>query len=156
MAGPITINPHIIDALYGEAMLLADEVRNASDMSGKIGQLSENANLARIAFSCEALRATTRMMHTIAWLLNQRAYFNGELSEFQLRRYGHLPQDRAAADGSNLPMLPPPFRELVHRTQQFHARVARLDMAWRDGFSTRPDAAIQQLRDRLGQAIRYI
>lgn len=155
MTGPANINPHIIEALYSEAMMLADSVRDAFDMSGRISRLAEDEDLARIALSCEALRATTRMMHTIAWLLNQRAYFNGELSEFQLRRHGRLPRDKAAIDAENYALLDPALRELIGRTQRFHARIARLDNAWRDGFSADP-GAIHRLRDRLGQAVRRI
>ncbi len=155
MTGPANINPHIIEALYSEAMALADDVRDAFDMSGRISRLAEDEDLARIALSCEALRATTRMMHTIAWLLNQRAYFNGELSEFQLRRHGRLPRDKAAIDAENYALLDPALRELIGRTQRFHARIARLDNAWRDGFSAHP-GAIHRLRDRLGQAVGRI
>lgn len=155
MTGPANINPHIIEALYGEAMLLADEVRDAFDMSGRIGRLAENEDLARIALSCEALRATTRMMHTIAWLLNQRAFFHGELSEFQLKRHGRLPKDKTIADSENHALLDPALRELIGRTQRFHARIARLDNAWRDGFSSHP-GAVHRLRERLGQAVNHI
>ncbi|MFA7595332.1 MAG: DUF1465 family protein [Novosphingobium sp.] len=155
MTGPANINPHIIETLYSEAMVLADNVRDAFDMSGRISRLAEDEDLARIALSCEALRATTRMMHTIAWLLNQRAYFNGELSEFQLRRHGRLPRDKAAIDAENYALLDPALRELIGRTQRFHARIARLDNAWRDGFSAHP-GAIHRLRDRLGQAVSRI
>ena len=61
------INPHIIEGLYTEALLLADEVRAAFDMSGRLDELAGDEDLARIALSCEALRTTTRMMHAIAW-----------------------------------------------------------------------------------------
>ena len=83
MTGPADLNPHIIEALYSEALLLADEVRAAFDLSGRLDRASENEDLARIAMSCEALRTTTRMMHVIAWLLNQRAYFAGELENLK-------------------------------------------------------------------------
>ncbi|WP_368737004.1 DUF1465 family protein, partial [Janibacter hoylei] len=58
-------------------------------------EIGENSNV-RLALSTEGLKTTTRMMHILAWLLNQRAYFSGELSEGQVRRNGTLPPDREA------------------------------------------------------------
>ena len=88
MSKPADLNRPIIESLYAEALLLADDVRASFDFAGRIDAVVEDEDLARIALSCEALRTTTRMMHVIAWLLNQRAFFNGEISEFQLRRSG--------------------------------------------------------------------
>lgn len=152
MTKPANINPHIVEALYSEAMMLADEVRAAFDMSGRLDRFSEDEDLARIALSCEALRTTTRMMHAIAWLLNQRAYFKGELSEFQLRRHGRLPLAAPAAEPERLALLDPEIRELIETTERFHARISRLDNAWRQRFEMRP-GAILRLRERLAQAV---
>lgn len=149
MAEPADISPTIIDSLYGEALELADEVRAAFDLSGRLDLAGENEDLARIALSCEALRTTTRMMHAIAWLLNQRAFFAGELSEFQLRHHGRLPPGQPAAEDEQLAMLGSDLVELIRRTERFHARIARLDAAWRERFRMYP-AAIHRLRDRLG------
>ena len=152
MAQTADISPTIVEALYGEALELADEVRAAFDLSGRLTAASENEDLARIALSCEALRTTTRVMHAIAWLLNQRAYFSGELSEFQLRRHGGLPTAQAGQAHEHLDLLPPALGELIDRTRRFYARIERLDNAWRTRFAMQP-AAIQRLRDRLGQAV---
>ena len=111
-----------------------------------------NEDLARIALSCEALRTTTRMMHAIAWLLNQRAYFAGELSEFQLRRHGRLPPPQPEGSPDQVALLGPQIEDLIDRTRRFYARIERLDMAWRNRFAMNP-AAIHRLRERLGQAV---
>ena len=105
--------PTIVEALYSEALVLADEARAAFDLSGRLTTASEDEDLARIALSCEALRTTTRMMHAIAWLLNQRAYFAGELSEFQLQRHGRLPRPQPEAAPEQLAMLGPELEDLV-------------------------------------------
>jgi regulator of CtrA degradation len=146
------LSPTIVEALYGEALELAEETRAAFDLSGRLTAASENGDLARIALSCEALRTTTRMMHAIAWLLNQRAYFSGELSEFQLRRHGRLPPAQGAGEDSQLAWLEPSLVELIERTQRFYARIERLDNAWRNHFAMHP-AAIHRLRERLGGAV---
>lgn len=152
MPEPADLSPTIIEALYCEALELADEARGAFDLSGRLDAAIEEEDAARIALSCEALRTTTRMMHAIAWLLNQRAFFAGELSEFQLRRHGRLPPAQAADQASPAPPLPAELTELVERTRRFYARIERLDRAWRDRFAMQP-AAVHRLRQRLGQAV---
>jgi regulator of CtrA degradation len=152
MPEPADISASIVESLYCDALLLADEARAAFDLSGRLEQASEDEDLARVALSCEALRTTTRMMHVLAWLLNQRAYFRGEMSEFQLRRHGRLPPQQTAADPAQLARLDPSLRELVRRTQQFYDRIARIDRGWRERFAMQP-AAVHRLRERLGAAV---
>ncbi|WP_305098057.1 DUF1465 family protein [Croceibacterium aestuarii] len=149
MSEPADLSPTIVESLYREALQLADEVRAAFDLSGRLDLAGQDEDLARVALSCEALRTTTRMMHAIAWLLNQRAYFSGELSEFQLRHHGRLPPGQPVADERQLAMLGPDLVALIRHTERFHARIARLDAAWRDRFAMYP-SAIHRLRDRLG------
>jgi regulator of CtrA degradation len=152
MAETADLSPTIIDSLYGEALLLADEARAAFDLSGRLDGGSLDDDLARIALSCEALRTTTRMMHAIAWLLNQRAYFAGELSEFQLRHHGRLPPAQPDGDPAQRALLTPELVELIERTRRFYARIERLDAAWRKRFAMQP-AAVHRLRERLGVAV---
>ena len=153
MTDPVTINPRIIDALYSEALVLSDEVRAAFMLSGRIETAGREEDLARIALSCEALRTTTRMMHAIAWLLNHRAYFMGELSEFQLRRHGRLAQESAAAEPDRLALLDPEVRVLIGATERFYARLMRLDCGWREHDVQAP-SAIAALRERIRMASR--
>jgi len=152
MTGPANLNRHIVEALYTQALLLADEVRAAFDLSGRLDRVSENEELARVAMSCEALRTTTRMMHIIAWLLNQRAFFNGEISELQLRRHGRLPSKTARSDPQQLAFIDPEMRGLVITTERLYARIERLDTAWQEQFRTEP-SAIHRLRERLGRQL---
>ena len=153
--GPANLNPHIVEALYSEALVLADEVRSAFDLSGRLDDAAQDEDLARIAHSCEALRTTTRMMHAIGWLLNQRAYFRGELSEFQLRRHGRLPRNANRPDPENLMRLDADTRALIVTVERFYARIERLERAWQQRFATQP-GAIMRLRERLDDAVRRI
>jgi regulator of CtrA degradation len=152
MGEPADITAPIVEALYCDALVLADEARAAFDLSGRLDEASEDEDLARIALSCEALRTTTRMMHVLAWLLNQRAYFRGEMSEFQLRRHGRLPPQQTTGDPAQIARLDPELRDLVMRTQRFYERIARIDRGWRERFAMQPDA-IHRLRERLGDAV---
>ena len=151
MAKPASINPRSIEGLYCEALVLSDDVRAAFALSGRLDAAGEEDE-ARVALSCEALRTTTRMMHAVAWLLNHRAFFAGELSEFQLRRYGKL-ADFPEAEAHRLSLIEGETRALIQATERFHARLKRLDNGWRERDPAAP-SAISALRERLGLQAR--
>ncbi len=137
----------IIEALYSEALVLADEVRAVFALGTKEPGMGEN-DAVRLALSIEGLKTTTRMMHVLAWLLNQRAYFSGELTENQVRKHGELPDDRPVDEGQ-LAMLEPATCELIQDTVRLHRRIERLDEAWRQEIdATSPARAFQ---DRIGR-----
>ncbi len=144
MPEPTSINPQIVEALYCDALVLSDEVRAAFNLSGRIDQAGEQSDLARIALSSEGLRTTTRMMHAIAWLLNHRAFFMGELSELQLRRHGKLSHELVESDPAHMDLLEPDVRDLVVETRRFYERLIRLDLNWR-----RPEAGLPGAMERL-------
>ncbi|MEY4238167.1 MAG: hypothetical protein RL339_768 [Pseudomonadota bacterium] len=152
MGSPANINPRIVEGLYCEALVLSDEVRMAFTLSGRLEAMASAEDEAQIALSCEALRTTTRMMHSVAWLLNHRAFFNGELSEFQLHRYGKL-TDFPGSDPDRLALLDPETRELIEATERFHARLKRIDASWRERDAQAP-SAIAALRERLARSAR--
>ena len=153
MGKPSDISEPIIESLYSEALVLADEVRAVFDLRPVSGPDYDGDRL-RLAMSIEGLRTTTRIMHVLAWLLNQRAYLSGDMTEFQLRRHGVLPADRAS-DPDNLAALETATCELIAATEALHRRVSRLDAAWREGFSAHPSAVLQ-LRERLGRELRVV
>lgn len=152
MAKMSNINPRIVEGLYCEALILSDEVRAGFDLSGRLEQTGGREDEARIALSCEALRTTTRMMHAVAWLLNHRAFFMGELSEFQLRRYGRLAPDFPASDPQRLALIPAGTATLIAATEEFYARLLRIDRGWREREPAQ-SPAIEALRQRLGHAL---
>ena len=151
MAQTATINPRIIDGLYCEALVLSDEVRATFALSGRFDRGADEEDLARVALSCEALRTTTRMMHAIAWLLNRRAYFTGELSEFQLRRHGRLSAVPSRSDPEQAALLDPQIRQLIAATERFYERLLRLDTGWREAEPMPLPGAIARLRERMGR-----
>ncbi len=132
MAEPTSINPHIVEALYSEALVLSDEVRAVFSLSAREpGESGDDGDLVRIAISSEGLRTTTRMMHAVAWLLNLRAFFMGELSETQLRRHSRLSADLLGSDPEHASMLEPEVRSLISETQSFYQRLLRIDRSWK-------------------------
>jgi regulator of CtrA degradation len=143
MAQPASLDPHIVDSLYHKALALSDAVRSKFTMVRRLELASESEDLARIALSCEGLRTTTRMLHAVAWLLNQRSFLNGDLTEFQLKRCGHLPPGDSGPNPQRLAMLNSDVQELIVETDQFYARLLRLDNAWREQATPNGDAALQ-------------
>jgi regulator of CtrA degradation len=122
---PPALHHRLIGPLHVEAMLLADEARAYFDAAGKHerGRLEP---VARVAFSCESLKLTTRLMHVIAWLLTQRARQAGELesppARIPARGLGSAPD---TAD-EVLAMLPDPARVLIDASIDLYRRVERL------------------------------
>lgn len=116
----------LVDSLYVEAMVLADEARSYFDTHGRDDRLALDPR-DRVGFSCESLKVTTRLMHVIAWLLTQRAVAAGELSAAQAgeseRRLGAAPD----TDGELFPRLPEAAAELVRASEELYSRVNRLD-----------------------------
>lgn len=120
------MTPRLIDSLYTEAMLLADEARSYFDQSGREDRLRLDP-LHRVSFSVESLKVTTRLMQVIAWLLTQRALEAGELSRAQAdadeRRLGEAP----TSDPNLLDQLPESALQIVRASQDLFARVRRLN-----------------------------
>lgn len=148
MSVPATINPQIIEALYCEALVLADEVRTCFTQNIDSTGFGGDEDLAKVARSCEGLRTTTRMMHAVAWLLNQRSYFMGELTEYQLRRHGRLAHEPKGPDASNLQLLDSETIALIEETDRFYSRLLRLDREWRRVRPLEPNA-LHDLQDRM-------
>jgi len=122
----VRITSRLIDSLYTEAMLLADEARSYFDDAGR----DERATLepfARVGFACESLKVTTRIMHIVAWLLTQRAIESGEIAGREgrrpERRLGHAQE----TDPVIIETLPPAAQRLINSSADLYARVKRLD-----------------------------
>lgn len=148
MGEPASINPQIVEGLYSEALVLADEVRAAFSLWRRTEPAGDDEDLVRIALSCEGLRTTTRIMYALAWLLNQRSYFLGEVTEFQLRRHSKLSRELRSPDRDNLALLPAETRELIAETERFYRRLMRLDSEWRQA-TPNPPSALDALRWRM-------
>ena len=116
----------LIDTLYVDAMILADEARSYFDESGRL-ERDVLDPLGRVAFSCESLKVTTRLMHVIAWLLTQRAVHRGELSVADLADHRHRLGDPVESDMDLVARLPFAAARLVEASQEFHERISRLE-----------------------------
>lgn len=126
MNGSSNITAAIIESLYDEALCLAELTRDGFE---RFRDVQPEDGPAQAALSREALRSTTRMMHALAWLLNHRAYFAGDLSAYQLQRHGRLPPPQPLGDACELALLPPEVLTLRETTSSFYARLMRVDKA---------------------------
>ena len=122
----VRITSRLIDSLYTEAMLLADEARSYFDDAGR-EERSTLKPFARVGFDCESLKVTTSVMHIVAWLLTQRAIETGEIPA----RDGQRPERRLGnaqeSDPAVVETLPPSARKLINASADLYARVKRLD-----------------------------
>nr|WP_156363798.1 DUF1465 family protein [Sphingomonas sp. Leaf357] len=138
----------LIDTLYVDAMVLADEARSYFDEAGRVEREALDP-MARVSFSCESLKVTTRLMHVIAWLLTQRAVEAGELRAADAldpsRRLGPAPVSEPGAVAS----MPPQARALIAASAELYRRVARLDDSQAEIVAASP---VQSLYARLAMA----
>jgi regulator of CtrA degradation len=148
-ATDLRIHRRLIDSLYVEAMVLADEARGYFDQGARVERESLDP-LGRVTFSCESLKVTTRLMHVIAWLLTQRAVDSGELSRRDVldpaRRLGDAP----ITEDQVIVLMPADARALIDASIDLHRRVARLDDAQ---IEPQPaDSPVQWMQARLAMA----
>ena len=120
-----SLTDRLVNGLHVEAMVLADEVRAYFDEAGR-AERDRLPALERVAFSCESLKVTTRLMHVIGWLLTRRAVAAGEIGHEPIggvRRLGMV----ADSDAATIATLPETARGLIAASRELHARAARLE-----------------------------
>lgn len=120
------ITPRLIDALYTEAMILADEARAYFDDIGKDDRLGLEP-FAQVGFACESLKVTTRIMHIVAWLLTQRAIETGELQQVEGRRPERRLGHATTSDPKVNDQMPLAAQQLIRASSDLYARIQRLD-----------------------------
>jgi regulator of CtrA degradation len=119
------VTAKVINGLYVEAMLLADEARAYFDLHSRESR-NQMTPLQRVGFSCESLKVTTRLMHVVAWLLNQRALVQdastSEIAASQQSLGAAPPSDDAA-----IAQLPRDARQIILASSELYDRVRRLE-----------------------------
>jgi regulator of CtrA degradation len=122
----VRITSRLIDSLYTEAMLLADEARSYFDDAGR-DERSTLEPFARVGFACESLKVTTRIMHIVAWLLTQRAIESGEIGTIAGRRPERRLGNAQDSDPAVVVQLPEAAQRLINASAELYARVKRID-----------------------------
>lgn len=114
----------LVESLYIEAMVMADEARSYFDRQGN--EERQLDTMSRLSFTCESLKVTTRLMHVIAWLLTQKAWQRGEISREVLGDSKYRLGPASPTDPAVLAAMPGAARNLVEGSQSLYERVARL------------------------------
>jgi regulator of CtrA degradation len=127
----------LVDSLYTEAMLLADEARSYFDEAGR-PERDALGPMERVAFSCESLKVTTRLMHVIAWLLTRKGIASGEIHEDEGNGDSRRIGDAADSDPAAVEALPPGARAIVESSIDLYARVSRIDRGMTEPESLSP------------------
>jgi regulator of CtrA degradation len=120
------ITSRLIDSLYTEAMLLADEARYYFDDAGRDDRIALEP-FVRVSFACESLKVTTRIMHIVAWLLTQRAVETGEIPNREGRRPERRLGHAAESDPEIVAKMPDEAKRLIETSSDLYARIKRID-----------------------------
>ena len=120
------ITPRLIDSLYTEAMILADEARAYFDEAGRDDRQGLEP-FARVGFACESLKVTTRIMHIVAWLLTQKAVETGEIKSASGRRPERHLGHANDSDPAVVDQLPESAQRLINASTDLYSRIQRLD-----------------------------
>ena len=143
------LTPRLMDALYTEAMVLADESRSYFE-SGRFNEACDPGNLLAVSFSCESLKVTTRLMHCIAWLLNQKAMQSGELSEGELWNYDRALGEAPTTDRAMVDRFPAEARQIILASEELFQRLQRLSTRMTQEIEA--ESAVQDMFRRLQSA----
>ena len=122
----IRLRGRLVNSLYTEAMLLADEARAYFDHQGRADREALDP-ITRVSLSCESLKITTRLMHVLAWLLTERAIELGQMDAAEAAAAARRLGDATASDAASVDGLPAPAIALIDASQDLYARVRRLE-----------------------------
>lgn len=146
MAKNVPFRGRLIDSLYTEAMVLADEARSYFDQGG-LADREALTPMLRVTLSCESLRVTTRLMHVLSWLLTQRAIDAGQMAAVDpipAEQWDGLELQAGSLEG-----MPPAAIAIIAASRDLCARVARLDS---EEIAVVPQSPALGLLNRLEQA----
>jgi regulator of CtrA degradation len=145
----LPLTPKLVESLYTEAMLLADEARAYFDRHGR-EERDRLGSIVKVGFSCESLKVTTRLMHVIAWLLTQKAVQAGEIAPSQARRPARRLGEAPESDPDLVGRLPQSAVALIEASRELYHRVRRLDEG---GLYEAPASPARSLLSRLERSL---
>ncbi|MEQ9518859.1 MAG: DUF1465 family protein [Parvibaculum sp.] len=120
---------------YREGMSLVEEAASYLDGPGR-DQAKDFPRATALAYATESMRMTTRLMQVAAWLLVQKAVYEGEMSETEAMSEKYELGGRELAKTEPVKaaqMLPDVLRDLIQRSESIYERIDRLDAQLRAG-----------------------
>jgi regulator of CtrA degradation len=125
---PVAAVPLYFSRTYDETMRLLHEARACIIRHSDAPSMSMEA---RLTFSRETMRLTTRLTAVMAWLLAQRAVHAGEITAHHAASDAHALTARelclAEANRQETTLLPRELQVLLEKSRALYARIARLD-----------------------------
>ena len=135
---------------YREGMELVEEAAAYLDGPGR-AHSQTLPRTAGLAYAAESMRLTTRLMQVAAWLLVQRAVYEGDMSEEEAAgdKYRLGAEEICRAERViGWEELPPFLIDLIERSESLYERVDRLDQQLRAAPPT-PAPALSDQLDRV-------
>lgn len=140
----------LVDSLYVEAMVLADEARAYFEDHGVEARDGLQPSL-RVGYAVESLKVTTRMMHVIAWLLTWRGEAKGEITAQAAKHPDRRLGLTGKSDRAVVEQLPEGAQKLIAASEELYKRVSRLE---RDLLNPPEQAEPSPARSLLGRLER--
>ena len=140
----------LVDALYVEAMVMADEARAYFEDHG-VEARDHLPPSHRVGYAVESLKVTTRLMHVIAWLLTWRGEAAGEIDVVMAREPDRRLGITAASDADTVTDLPEDAQRLIAASEDLYKRVRKLE---RDLLAPPEEPKVSPARSLLGRLER--
>jgi len=144
---PETVTDQRIDATYREALDLAVQARAYIAERADTRRGLQTAGEADAVYAAETMRMSTRIMHVVAWVMNRKAVYAGEIDRAAAlapdRRLGGESVCRAAPVG-DLRLLPAPVQEMIALSCDLYERAARLERLLDDAGAEDSEAAASE------------
>jgi regulator of CtrA degradation len=147
----------LIASLHIEAMVLSDEARSYFDGFGLADRMLMGPR-TRVILSCEALKVTTRLMHSVAWLLSHRVSRPAPIGTAQAAQQSNTVIDinpLGQATPSDLIViadLPKEAQRIITASVDLYVRIERLEASLKGPVANTANPAFH-LQQRLERSL---
>ncbi|MGF1605716.1 MAG: DUF1465 family protein [Rhodothalassiaceae bacterium] len=127
------INAHgeaFIVAMYKEALQLAEQMRYGLPRVRDVSKAQDLNIEEQLNLTAELLRLSSRIMHSMAWLMARRAVSAGEITEEEAMGADYCldGQEICLRDPAvDKARMPPVIVDLMDRSEQLYRRIIRID-----------------------------
>jgi regulator of CtrA degradation len=127
-----------LDKTFDETLRLLEEAKNyhAHVITRQVRHL---VPVERLDVTTESLRVTTRLSHTMAWLISEKAILNEEIDRAELQdRYPPLSEEEVCMNTipQSFKICPRGLQSLLRRSLDLFERAARLEQMLRENNKT--------------------
>lgn len=131
-ASPATDKIVMLPGIYNDTLRLLMETHEYFQYQGTVDH-ERIQGAQRLVYSCEMSRITTRLSSVMAWLMVQKAWFGGSITDDEARTRFPLdaPEVCLYHNREAETMLPKKMIELLAQSLELYQRVNRLDVMLR-------------------------